>query len=264
MTQSTARPMTIPKVANQAAAFAAWIVILGPVITLLLKVSPSHIVSAYSVPDAFGPALTSLVSALLAVAAIVIGGSALAWYIATNESRLVRILEGGLLAMLVMPPLVIGLLLVFMIGPLTPIGEMLSRVHLSGTNTFFALVVAEIYEALPYFVLGAASAFKSVDREMLLQARLLGDSFVRMLFRVVVPQAAPQLASAISMAWARAVGAFGAVIIIAYHPYGLPMQVWVSLNEVGLAQALPYALALVVVAVPLPLIAYAFSRHAVR
>jgi molybdate/tungstate transport system permease protein len=59
-------------------------------------------------------------------------------------------------------------------------------------------------------------------------------------------------------------GAFGAVIIIAYHPYGLPLQIFNTLQETGLASALPYALILLVVALPLPLAAFTWSARARR
>jgi len=125
-------------------------------------------------------------------------------------------------------------------------------------------VVAETYEAAPYYVLGAQAAFTSVDPRLEQQAVLLGDPPRRTVRRVTLPLAAPGLAMALATAWARAVGAFGAVIIVAYHPYGLPMKIWITLNETGLASALPFALALLVVALPLPLAAYAWSRRARR
>jgi molybdate/tungstate transport system permease protein len=57
-------------------------------------------------------------------------------------------------------------------------------------------------------------------------------------------------------------GAFGAVVIIAYHPTALPLQIWTSLQETGLPSALPFALVLLVVALPLPLAAYIWSARA--
>jgi molybdate/tungstate transport system permease protein len=57
-------------------------------------------------------------------------------------------------------------------------------------------------------------------------------------------------------------GAFGAVLIIAYHPFGIPLQIYTVLQETGLASALPYALVLLLVALPLPLAAYIWSARA--
>ena len=167
-----------------------------------------------------------------------------------------------MLCSLLLPPLVVGLLLIFMVGPFTPIGQALEPFNLSATNTFLALVIAEVYESAPYYVLGAQAAFADVDPRMEQQAALLGDRPFRAVRRVTLPLAAPGLAMALTVAWARAMGAFGAVIIIAYHPYGLPLQIWTTLQETGLASALPFALVLLVVALPLPLAAYLWSARA--
>jgi len=237
-------------------------VLLGPLWALVAHLRIGSIVAALSVPDALGPAATSLAASALALAVIIALGTPLALLLARRPGWLARILESGLLASLLMPPLVVGLLLVFLVGPLTPIGRMLGDLGLSATNTFLALVIAEVYEAAPYYVLAAAAAFAAADLDLEEQARLLGDPPLVAWRRAVLPQVAGELAAALSVAWARAIGAFGAVIIVAYHPYGLPMQVWTTLNELGLSQALPYALVLLVVALPVPLLAYARTRHA--
>jgi molybdate/tungstate transport system permease protein len=82
--------------------------------------------------------------------------------------------------------------------------------------------------------------------------------------RVTFPLAAPGLAMSLAIAWARAMGAFGAVVIIAYHPTGIPLQIFTTLQETGLPSALPFALVLLVVALPLPLCAYIWSARAGR
>jgi len=151
---------------------------------------------------------------------------------------------------------------VFMVGPYTPIGELIGHFNLSATNTFLALVIAQVYESAPYYVLGAMAAFSAVDPMLEQQAALLGDQPRRVFRRVTLPLAAPGLAMALAVAWARAMGAFGAVVIIAYHPYGLPLQIWTTLQETGLPTALPFALVLLVVALPLPLAAYIWSARA--
>lgn len=239
-----------------------WLALLGPLGALLVHLSPTAVRSSLSAPQALQPLVTSVEASALALAVLVGAGTPLAWAMARDRLPAPRVWEGGVLVALLMPPLVIGLLLVFLLGPLTPIGHGLAHLHLSASNTFFALVVAEIYEAAPYYVLGAAAAFATVDPELEQHACLLGDTWWRSMRRVTLPLAAPGLVSALAMAWARAMGAFGAVIIIAYHPYGLPMQIWVTLEQTGLAAALPFALVLLVVALPLPLAAYVWTARA--
>jgi molybdate/tungstate transport system permease protein len=247
-------------------ALVIWIALLGPVIALLAHLSGGAIASALTGPGNLDPLVTSLASGGVTLAVLLVLCTPLAWMLARGSLPFPRVWEAGVLCSLLLPPLVIGLLLVFFVGPYTPIGRLLNATpwHLSATNTFLALVIAEVYESAPYYVVGAQAAFADVDPRMEQQAALLGDRPRRVFRRVTLPLAAPGLAVALSVAWARAMGAFGAVIIIAYHPYGLPLQIWTTLQETGLASALPYALILLVVALPLPLAAFTWSARARR
>jgi molybdate/tungstate transport system permease protein len=245
-----------------AGAAIVWIALLGPVITLLTHLSWGDIASALTGPGNLDPLITSLEAGAVTLGVLIVFCTPLAWQLARGRLPFPRVWEAGLLCSLLLPPLVIGLLLIFMVGPYTPIGQVLGWLHQSATNTFLALVIAEVYESAPYYVLGATAAFAAVDTRLEEQAGLLGDRPVRVFRRVTLPLAAPGLAMAMAVAWARAMGAFGAVVIIAYHPYGIPLQIYVTLQETGLASALPYALILLVVALPLPLAAYIWSARA--
>jgi molybdate/tungstate transport system permease protein len=253
---------SVSGIASLAGVAVIWVALLGPVITLLAHLSWSQISAALSVPGALDPLVTSVESGLITLAVLLLLGTPLAWKLARGSLPFPRFWEAGVLCSLLLPPLVIGLLLIFMVGPFTPVGELLGRVHLSATNTFLALVIAEVYESAPYYVLGAQAAFAAVEPAIEEQAALLGDRPSRVARRVTLPLAAPGLAMALAVAWARAMGAFGAVVIIAYHPYGIPLQIWTTLQETGLPTALPFALVLLVVALPLPLAAYIWSARA--
>jgi molybdate/tungstate transport system permease protein len=241
-----------------------WIALLGPVIALLTHLSWSGIWSSLSAPGAFGPLLISVESGVITLAVLFALCTPLAWMLARGRLPFPRVWEAGVLCSLLLPPLVIGLLLIFLVGPYTPIGELIGHLHLSATNTFLALCIAEIYESAPYYVVGAQAAFAGVDPRLEQQAQLLGDRPLRAFRRVTLPLATPGLAMALSVAWARAMGAFGAVVIIAYHPYGIPLQIYTTLQETGLPTALPFALVLLIVALPLPLAAYIWSARAGR
>jgi molybdate/tungstate transport system permease protein len=239
-----------------------WIALLGPVIALATHLSWSAIKSSLSAPGAFDPLVVSVESGAITLAVLLLFGTPLAWALARGTLPFPRVWEIGVLASLLLPPLVVGLLLIFLVGPFTFFGQFLSHFNLSATNTFLALVIAQVYESAPYYVLGAQAAFASVDPKLEQQAALLGDSPLRVFRRVTVPLASPGLAMAMAIAWARAMGAFGAVVIIAYHPNGLPLQIWTTLQETGLPSALPFALVLLVVALPLPIAAYFWSARA--
>ena len=228
-----------------------WVALLGPVITLLTHLSGGAIASSLTAQGALDPLVVSMESGLVTLGVLLVVCTPLAWMLARGKLPFPRVWETGVL-------------LVFMVGPYTPIGELLGHLHQSATNTFLALVIAEVYESAPYYVLGAQAAFSSVEPGLEQQAGLLGDRPWRVFRRVTLPLAAPGLAMSLAIAWARAMGAFGAVIIIAYHPAGIPLQIYTTLQETGLPTALPYALVLLVVALPLPLAAYIWSARAGR
>lgn len=252
----------LSSVATIAAAVFVWLALLGPLGALFAHLSGGAMRSTLGAPGGLTPLWTSLSASGIALGAMVLLGTPLAWLLARGRLPFVRLWEVGLLLPLLMPPLVVGLLLVYFLGSSTPLGEALAHIHLTATNTFFALVVAEFYESAPYYILGAQAALASVDPQLEQNAALLGDRWPRVFRRVTLPLAAPGLATALAVAWARAMGAFGAVVIVAYHPYGLPMATWVTLQEQGLAAALPYAVVLLVAALPLPVLAYLWSARA--
>jgi len=101
-----------------------------------------------------------------------------------------------------------------------------------------------------------------VDERLVQDAQLLGDRPFRAFRRVTLPLAAPGLATGLAISWARAMGAFGAVLIVAYNPAGLPIEIDQSFIANGLSSALPFALLLIVAALPLPLIALLWSARA--
>ena len=212
-------------------ALVIWLALLGPFAVLIQHLSFSSIRAALGPPGALDPLWTSLGASAIALGAMVLLGTPLAYLLARGRLPLARIVELGILLPLMLPPLVIGLLLIFLIGPAGTLGGVLSDIHLTGFNTFFALIVAEFYEAAPFYVLGAHAAFASVDPRIEQDATLLGDRPMQAFARITLPLAAPGLATGLATAWARAMGAFGAVVIIAYYPRGLPNQIFIAFRS---------------------------------
>jgi molybdate/tungstate transport system permease protein len=243
-----------------------WLVLLGPVVVLVTSTGWHSIRAALGPPGALDPLWTSLEASATAMAVMIVLGTPLAYLLARGRLPFPRVVEGGLVTPLLMPPLVIGLLLIFLIGQAGPVGRAVTSLNpnVFGVNTFFALVVAEFYESAPYFILSATAAFATVDYRLVQDAELLGDTPAGAFRRVTLPLAAPGLATGLAIAWARAMGAFGAVLIVAYNPAGLPIRIDTAFVADGLPGALPFALLLVVAALPVPLLAFLWSAAASR
>lgn len=254
----------VPALAAVAVSAIVWIILLGPFAELLTQVSFHSIRQTLDQPGALAPLWTSLEASSIALGAMIVLGTPLAYLLARNRVKAPRVVEAGIVVPLLMPPLVIGLLLIFLIGQAGPVGRVVSNLdpNVFGVNTFFALVVAEFFEAAPYFILAATAAFATVDTRLEHDAQLLGDRPLNAFRKVTVPLAAPGLATGLSIAWARAMGAFGAVLIVAYNPAGLPITIDTSFIEYGLSHALVFALLLIVAALPLPVIGFLWSARA--
>jgi len=109
-----------------------------------------------------------------------------------------------------------------------------------------------VYVGMGYYTLGAVAALDAVPAILQKQAALLGLSPSRVFLRVTLPLARLGLAVALSIAWVRTIGEFGAVVVTAYYPAGMPVQLWVNLQSFGLPAVMPLLVAFLVAALPLP------------
>ena len=196
----------------------------------------------------------SLALSLVALGLIVALGTPLAWWLARHRLRGQWLIDALLLLALLTPPLAMGLLLATMYGPYGLAGQLLERAGLMLTNSVPAFVMAQFYAALPYYVLAARAAFEGVPRELEQIALTLGHSPVRSFFRVSLPLAKLGLAAAVALAWVRALGEFGVVLIVAYYPQGIPVKLWTNLQDSGLPAVYPLLWVFFLVALPLPLL----------
>src|SRR5437667_11451300 len=105
-----------------------------------------------------------------------------------------------------------------------------------------------VFVASPYVVIASLLAFAAVDVQLEHAAATLGDYRWRIIRRVSLPLAWPGIAAGITLAWIRALGEFGATLIVAYNPHTLPVYMWVKFESNGLTGALPVAFLLVLLA----------------
>ncbi|WP_298289264.1 ABC transporter permease [Thiomonas sp.] len=208
--------------------------------------------------DSLKVSLLYTVEALLIVVAF---GTPVAWWLARHTFRGKLLVELLVLLPLLTPPLAMGLLLSMSYGPYSWLGQPLGRLGLSLTNTPAAFLLAQIYGSAPYFIVAARSAFEGVPRELELISLTLGQSPWRTFWRVTVPLAGLGLGAGVALAWVRALGEFGIVLIVAYYPQGIPVKLWVNLQDTGLPAVYPLLWLFFVIGLPLPLILGALSRR---
>ena len=212
-----------------------------PLVALVASTSPGDLSAAVS-SSAFAPALwLSLRTTLLSLAAILILGTPLAWWLASTDTRATRIASILVELPIVVPPAVIGVALLQAFG----------RRGLFGTSLAFtttAVVIAQVVVAAPFYVQAAANAFRKVEPDMLVVARTLGATPAGAFFRVALPIARQGLIVGASLAWARALGEFGATLLFAGNMPGetqtMPLAIYAALeSDVRVAVAFSLVLA---------------------
>ncbi len=203
----------------------------------------------------------SLFYSLASLTIIICLGTPLAWWLANYEFRGKLLVEALILLPLLTPPLAMGILLASFYGPYGAAGAGLERLGLTLTNNPEAFVLAQVYGAMPYYAIAARAAFEGVPRELEQIAMTLGKEPWQIFLQVTLPLSRLGLAAGMALAWIRAMGEFGIVLIIAYFPQGIPVKLWVNLQDTGLSSVYPLLWLFFIIAMPLPLLLGILSRR---
>lgn len=168
--------------------------------------------------------LTAIRLSLEVGAVATLGGLApatgLAWLLARGRFPGKALLTAAVLTPLVLPPVVTGLLLLRAFGRTTPLGAALAAVGLPVPFSLFGAILAAGVVGFPLYVITIRSAFEAVDPRYEQVSLTLGVPPARTWWRVTLPLCFPGLAAGVVLAFARALGEFGATAIIAGNMEG--------------------------------------------
>ena len=153
--------------------------------------------------------------ALAATVLMLPTGLLLAWALARGRFPGRVLLETFVSLPLVMPPVATGLLLLMALAPRGPVGGFLARFGIEIVFTWKAVVIAMAVMGLPLLVRTARAGFEQVDRRYESVAATLGAKPLRVFLTVTLPLALPAVAAGAVLSFARAIGEFGATMMIA-------------------------------------------------
>lgn len=158
----------------------------------------------------------TLQTASLAVLAILPVGIALGWLLARRQFPCKSLVETVIALPLVMPPVATGLILLRLLGRRSAIGGFFYE-HFGADIAFTwrGVVVAMAVMSLPLLVRGARHAFEAVSPRLEQVAHTLGAGWPRILWTITLPLAARGILGGVLLAFARALGEFGATIMVA-------------------------------------------------
>jgi molybdate transport system permease protein len=200
-----------------------------------------------------GPAiLLSLRIAILATCLTALIALPLAFWLGRRKPRFVNLIESIVLLPLVLPPTVVGYLLIRLLGTQSWLGAWLKR---SFDYTFLfrieAAVIAATVVALPLLYLPAKAAFATVERELEDMARSLGANRLQIFWHVSLPLARRGILSGLLLAFARSLGEFGATVMVFGAQEGnvtLPISVYID-SDADPSHALPAVLFLTAISI---------------
>ena len=222
-----------------------------PVVALLFRMPWSSLTEIVTI-DANRTALVlSLRTSLIATLLSVFVGIPIAYVIAHHTFPGARVIRALCVLPMVLPPVVGGVALIYVLGKNGVIGQYLWEwfgIRLAFTES--AAVLAQFFVAAPFFIVVMESAFASLDPSVVGVSRTLGARPWYSLLRVQLPMVLPALLAGVVLTWARALGEFGATITFAGNTEGrtqtLPLAVYSAL-ESGNNAALLLSFLLIVV-----------------
>ena len=160
--------------------------------------------------------ITSGVSSMICICL----GLPLAYLLARYDFPGRRILKTLVELPMVLPPVVAGISLILLLGPNTPLGSFLRQAGWELVFTWRGIILAQTFVASPFFIRSAIASFEEVPVDLELAARSLGASPFKVFRSVTLPLSTRGLAAGWAMMWARAMGEFGATIMVSSNVPG--------------------------------------------
>lgn len=218
--------------------------ILVPFVAFLSRTGATGVVAGLSEPGARTAVRNSLLTAPVATAIATASGVPLAYILARRSFRGKRLVESLVVLPLVLPPVVGGAMLLTAVGRFTPIGRAAAAAGLPLTGSLVGVVLAQTFVAAPFVVITARAGFGAIDERLEQASRSLGYGPLATFWNVSLPLARGTVVAGIVLTFARAMGEFGATMMVAYNPRTIPTQIWVAFIGGGIDAILPLALAL--------------------
>ncbi len=210
------------------------------------------------------PVWISLATSIVATAITMVVGVAAASWRERRSGSAYAIFDGVALLPLVLPPTVVGFLLLLLFGRHGPLGKLLLRAGMTIVFSWPATVIAAAVVSFPLMYVTARAAIAQVDAPLLQAARTLGASEWRVFRRIVVPLAAPGLLAGTILSFARALGEFGATLMLAGDIPGrtetIPLAIYFAVEAGDMRRAIIWSVIDVAISLALLFALYYWAR----
>jgi molybdate ABC transporter permease protein len=202
-------------------------------------------------PLDLSPLWISLKISLLATFITFFLGIAAAYWMLGYRGKGKSLIEGILIAPLILPPTVVGFLLLLFFGKNGPVGKLMQAFDFTIVFTWYGAAIAATVVSFPLMYKTALGAFEQIDGSLLRVARTLGATEATIFWRISLPLALPGIVAATMLAFARALGEFGATLMLAGNIPGvtqtIPMAIYFAVEAGAMNEAWFWAIAIMVI-----------------
>lgn len=163
----------------------------------------------------WSPLIISLKTAFLATTITFVIGIVVSYLMANYRGRYKGLLDGIFTLPLVLPPTVVGFFLLLLLGKNSFIGQILLKFDFTIIFSWWATIISATVVAFPMMYRTSRAAFEQIDSNMISAARTLGLSEWKIFYKIAIPLAWPGIIAGVVLSFARALGEFGATLMIA-------------------------------------------------
>lgn len=199
----------------------------------------------------FSPLWISLKTAFFATIITSIMGIFISYKMANYKGKGRGIIDGIFTLPLILPPTVIGFFLLLICGRNGVIGKIFISLNKNIIFTWSATVIAATVVAFPMMYRTCRSAFEQIDKNMISAARTLGLSEIKIFFKIAIPLAWPGIIGGLVLSFARALGEFGATLMIAGNIPGrtqtMPVAIFFAVEGGDMNKAMFWVLIIVAI-----------------
>ncbi|BAZ86773.1 molybdate ABC transporter permease subunit [Dolichospermum compactum] len=202
-------------------------------------------------PQDLSPLWISLKTALLATFITFFLGVSAAYWMLGYRGKGKSLIEGIFVAPLILPPTVVGFLLLIFFGKNGPVGKLLEPFNTTIVFTWYGAAIAAIVVSFPLMYKTALAAFSQIDTNLLRVARTLGAKELTIFWRISLPLAFPGIIAATTLAFARALGEFGATLMLAGNIPGqtqtIPMAIYFAVEAGAINEAWFWSITMMII-----------------
>jgi len=202
-------------------------------------------------PADISPLWISLKTALLATFFTFFVGMAAAYWMLGYRGKWKALIEGIFVSPLILPPTVVGFLLLLLFGKNGPVGKLLLPLNFSVVFSWYGAVIAATVVSFPLMYKTALGAFEQIDPSLLQVARTLSASEWTIFWRISLPLALPGIVAGTTLAFARGLGEFGATLMLAGNIPGqtqtIPMAIYFAVEAGAMNEAWVWAIVIMTI-----------------